>query len=290
VRFVAASGSTGARYVITGLAPAAQDALVKSLALQATRTDANGGVDVKKPRIGLYNSPSSMDSGWTRWILEQYDIEYTKILPADFPGTGALKDRFDVILLTDDGGAAFGGGGGRGGRGGGRGGAAAPAAPAAPNDRPKLIEDFVRAGGTLVTFNRASMQAANALQFPITSATAGKTRTEFFVGGSVLQINTDPTERVMAGTTEQMGVFFDSGPVFDVPASFKATVLAKYQDTGSPLMSGYLLGEKFMNGKAAALDIDLGAGHVVMLGFRPQWRGQTMGAFKVIFNALLSSK
>ncbi len=293
VKFVAASGSTGARYVITGLAPAAQDALVKSLALQATRTDANGGVDVKKPRIGLYNSPSSMDSGWTRWILEQYDIEYTKILPADFPGTGALKDRFDVILLTDDGGAAFGGGGGRGGRGGGRGGGAAPAAPATPatpNDRPKLIEDFIRAGGTLATFNRASLQAATALQFPITSATAGKTRSEFFVGGSVLQINTDPSQRVMAGMPEQAGVFFDSGPVFDVAAGFKATVLAKYPDTGSPLMSGYLLGEKFMNGKAAALDIDLGAGHVVMLGFRPQWRGQTMGAFKMIFNALLSTR
>ena len=297
VKFLAASGTTGARYLITGLAPAAQDALVKSLALQASRT-ATAGVDVKKPRIGLYNSPSSMDSGWTRWVLEQYGIEYTSILPADFPGTGALKDRFDVILLTDDGGAAFGGGGGRGGRGGGgapgggRGGAAptAPAAPPAPSPNIKAIDDFVRAGGTLVAFNRASLQAASALQFPITSTTTAKLRTEFFVGGSVLQVTTDPTQRVMAGMDTTAGVFFDSGPVFDVAAGFKATVLAKYQDTGSPLMSGYLLGEKLMNGKAAALDIDLGAGHVVMLGFRPQWRGQTMGAFKVIFNALLSGK
>jgi len=295
VKFVAASGTTGARYLITGLAPAAQDTLVKSLALQATRT-AVAGVDVKKPRIGLYNSPSSMDSGWTRWVLEQYGVEYTAILPADFPGTGALKDRFDVILLADDGGAAFGGGGGRGGRGGGGAGAgggrgaAAPATPAAPSPNIKAIDDFVRAGGTLVTFNRASLQAATALQFPITSTTTAKLRTEFFVGGSVLQVTTDPTQRVMAGMDTTAGVFFDSGPVFDVAAGFKATVLAKYQDAGSPLMSGYLLGERLMNGKAAALDIDLGAGHVVMLGFRPQWRGQTMGAFKVIFNALLSTK
>jgi len=309
VKFVGATGSTGARYVISGLAPAAQDELVKSLALQAARTDANGGVDMKKPRIGLYNSPSSMDSGWTRWVLEQYGIEYTSILPADFPGTGALKDRFDVILLTDDGGAAFGGGGGRGGRGGaaafapggasasqgvagaaarqgGGGGAAAPA----PSPNIKAVEDFVRAGGTLVTFNRASLQAASALNLPITSTTTAKPRTEFFVGGSVLQINTDPTQRVMAGMDTTAGVFFDSGPVFDVAAGFKATVLAKYQDTGSPLMSGYLLGEKLMNGKAAALDVELGSGHIVMLGFRPQWRGQTMAAFKMIFNALLSTK
>lgn len=294
VKFMAASGSTGARYAVSGLSPAQQDALVSSLALQAERVASATGVDVKKPRIGLYNSPSSMDSGWTRWVLEQYGIEYTSIAPADFPGTGALKDRFDVILLTDDGGAAFGGGGGRGGRGGGapgggRGGAA-PAAPATPSPNVKIIDDFVKAGGTLVTFNRASLQAATALQMPITSTTTALPRTDFFVGGSVLKINTDPTQRVMAGTSPEMGVFFDSGPVFNVAAGFKATVLAKYQDTGSPLMSGYLLGEKYMNGKPAALDIELGNGHVVMLGFRPQWRGQTMGAFKVIFNALLSTK
>ena len=39
--------------------------------------------------------------------------------------------------------------------------------------------------------------------------------------------------------------------------------------------------------KAAALDAEVGTGHLVMLGFRPQWRGQTTGSFKMIFNALL---
>ena len=295
VRFVGASGSTGARYVISGLSAAQQDDMVKSLALQAARVESAVGVEVKKPRIGLYNSPSSMDSGWTRWVLEMYGVEFTSIAPADFPGTGALKDRFDVILLSDDSGAAFGGGGGgRGGRGGGAasGGAPAPApAPGqSPADRAKVISDFVSAGGTLVTFNRASTSAMTALGFGVANATTGKTRSEFFVGGSVLKVNVDTTQRVMAGMDAESGVFFDSGPVFDVAPGFKATVLAKYQDTGSPLMSGYLLGEKFMNGKAAALDVELGSGHVVMLGFRPQWRGQTMGAFKVIFNALLSGK
>jgi hypothetical protein len=43
-----------------------------------------------------------------------------------------------------------------------------------------------------------------------------------------------------------------------------------------------------MNGKAAALDVQLDNGHVVLLGFRPEWRGQPFGTFKVIFNAILS--
>ena len=44
-----------------------------------------------------------------------------------------------------------------------------------------------------------------------------------------------------------------------------------------------------MNGKAAALDVQLDAGHVILFGFRPEWRGQPFGTFKVIFNAALSA-
>jgi hypothetical protein len=67
-------------------------------------------------------------------------------------------------------------------------------------------------------------------------------------------------------------------------------VLARYADSGSPLLSGYLIGEQHLHGKAAALDVSLGDGHVVLLGFRPEWRGQPFGTFRVLFNAALYSR
>ena len=60
-------------------------------------------------------------------------------------------------------------------------------------------------------------------------------------------------------------------------------------DSASILMSGYLAGGKALAGKAAAVDITVGAGRVVMFGFRPQYRGQSWGTFKLVYNAILTS-
>ncbi len=94
----------------------------------------------------------------------------------------------------------------------------------------------------------------------------------------------------MAGMPEKAAIFVDGSPVFETQDGFKGSVLARYQETGSPLLSGYLIGEKQLNGRAAALDVQLGGGHVVLLGFRPQWRGQPFGTFRVLFNAALYTR
>ena len=157
----------------------------------------------------------------------------------------------------------------------------------ANDDRVKAVDDFVTAGGTLVCFNRSSNFAIDQLHLSVKNAIAGLGRQQFFSGGSLMTVSVNNHHRVMAGMPATATVFFDGGPVFETQDGFTGTVLARYQDEGSPLASGYLLGEKYMQGKAAALDVEHGSGHVVLLGFRPQWRGQPFGTFRVIFNAAL---
>jgi hypothetical protein len=151
----------------------------------------------------------------------------------------------------------------------------------------RALDEFVRDGGTLVCLNNSSEFAIEQLHLPVENVVANIPRDEYFVSGSILEILTDPSHPVMAGMPDRAPVFVGYSPVFTTLEGFEGSALAKYQESGSPLLSGYLLGEEHMNGYAAALDVSHGDGHVILLGFRPQWRGQPFGTFKVLFNALL---
>jgi hypothetical protein len=63
-------------------------------------------------------------------------------------------------------------------------------------------------------------------------------------------------------------------------------VVARYPQRGI-LASGWLLGEKYLAGKASLVDIPMGKGHIVLFGMRPQYRAQSYETFKLLFNAFL---
>jgi Zinc carboxypeptidase len=277
----------GNRYAISGLAGEAQDALVSAFALQAERASATTGTTpMKRPRIGIFQPwTGSMDEGWTRWVLEQYGFPFTLVHPEDFKTP--LAEKIDVLILADDARVPVAGApGGRGGRGAVR----SEYSYQLAADDVQRLDQFVRGGGTLVCLSNASTFAIQQLQLPIRNVVAGLRPEEFFLRGSIVEVDVDVKHPVMAGMPEKAALFVDSSPVFEPEQGFTGTVLARYQESGSPLRSGYLIGEKYLNGRAAALDAHVGDGHVVLLGFRPQWRGQPFGTFRVLFNAVLYTR
>ena len=276
---VRVDSARGGRFVVTGLPNAAAQKLVESLALRAERTGV-AGVELTRPRVALYQPWSgSMDAGWTQFLLESYDFDFTNLRPGEATA-GPLRDRFDVIIFADENARSL------------MDGMSANAVPpefsgGLGQDGVRAIDDFVNAGGTLVCLNGSSNFAIAQLKLPVKNAAAELRRQQFFASGSILRVTADPAHPVMAGMPAQTGVFFDGSPIFVPQEGFQGAVLAKYQSEGSPLMSGYLLGEKYLQGQAAAVDVQHGKGHVLLIGFRPQWRGQPFGTFRVLFNAAL---
>jgi hypothetical protein len=139
-----------------------------------------------------------------------------------------------------------------------------------------------------VCLSSSSTFAIQQFKLPVTNAVSGLRPEEFFLRGSIVSISVDVAPDHGRHARAGASVFVDGSPVFDLQPGFSGKVLASYADGGSPLLSGFLIGEKYLASKAAALDVPLDAGHVILLGFRPEWRGQPFGTFRVLFNALLN--
>jgi Zinc carboxypeptidase len=285
LHFAAASAGRPARYVVTGLDAAKADAWAKELWVTAERTSSPPPSVNATTRIAVFkSSPGVMDEGWTEWLFDTFGAKYTLITPNDLHA-GNLASRFDVIIVGSQG---IGGRGGRGG-GGGRGGRGGAAPDSSAAEEQRAVDEFVKGGGTVVAWNQGAASLVNTLRLPVRNVVAGleRDRKEFFTGGSVMQVITDPTHPVMSGMPERADVMVFNSPVFTTLDGFDGAVIAKYPSDVSPLRSGFLNGPSHIQGYAAALDVKHERGHAILFAFQPEWRGQPIGTFRTVFNAAL---
>ena len=270
------------QWLINGMSRTSQNQLVADLALQAHRNSV-AGTAIKRPRIGLYRPwAANSDEGWTRWLFETYEIDHTSLYNADVKA-GNLKSRYDVIVIADMTGNQIMNGFSEGSVPPRYSGGIGP-------DGTREIDKFVREGGTLVAINRSSVFAIDELHLPVRNVVGDVPREEYFVGGAIAEILVDKTHPVMSGMPARAKIFVGSSPVFTTEEGFEGAAIAKYASSGTPLLSGYFLGEEYVQGFAAALEAHHGEGRVVLLGMRPQWRGQPFGTFKILFNSAFYSQ
>jgi hypothetical protein len=155
----------------------------------------------------------------------------------------------------------------------------------------RALQAFVQKGGTLVTFGEAGDLPIQRFGLPLRNIVAGLPSKDFWSPGSTLRVRFDQTHPIAYGMpAEGLALFMPGGQVYEVTStttSQDVDVFATYVERDI-LQSGWLLGEKVIAKKAAAVTVKHGAGKVVLFGFRPQHRDQTHGTFKLVFNALLN--
>lgn len=267
--------------------------------MEASGPIPESAVPVTLPRIALYEPwITSMDAGWTRMLMDDFEIPYTVLRNEDFP-KGKKKSKrtpawrkgnsFDVIILPGmfskeikDGESEW-----------------RKYYPELPKKYQggigtsgiKALEKWVKDGGRLLCLEYSSeLPIKHFNRFPAQNILKGVPTSDFFAPGSLLSIDVDNTHPLGLGMPSQATAYFQSSPAFRLKPYEKEHRAAASYAEHDLLQSGYMIGESMLAGACAVADIPYGEGRVILYGFPPQNRAQTWGTFKLFFNGLFYSK
>jgi hypothetical protein len=250
-------------------------------------------------RIGLWDRyGGSMPSGWMRWVLEQFEFTYEITYPQDL-NEGNLADEYDVLVFVSGaipqaatGGSQF----GRFGRG--------PDPATIPQEYQRMIgsvtadttipqlRQFLDDGGTIVTIGSSTAMAQH-LDLPLTNHMVDESggplsNDEYFIPGSILQVQVDNTLPIAYGLAERVDVSFNRSPVLRLAAESAGQMVrpVAWFESDSPLRSGWAWGQEKLDGGIAIVEADVGKGKLYLFGPEIVRRSQPHGTYKFLFNAI----
>jgi len=242
------------------------------------------------PRTGLYRPwMANLDEGWTRFVLDAFEFAYTSVHNAEIRA-GNLRTRYDCLILPsmstrmllngqmpDATEPQYVGGIG--------------------SDGIFELQRFVEDGGTLVCIDASCTLPIDRFGLPVVNLVDGLPQTEFFCRGSSLRTRVDTEHPVGYGMPEWTSAYFYEAQVFDLidseeesaGAGRSAAVVARYADTALVESGRIRSGEDLIAGRPAIVEMQYGAGRIVLLGFGIQRNAQTHGTFRFLFNAIQRS-
>jgi hypothetical protein len=252
---------------------------------------------LKKIKVGLYKSwMANMDEGWTRWVLEQHHFDLDTLHNADMQRADDLL-KYSAIIIPSQSTAGI------------MHGWAEDAMPEGFTgglglDGVVALDNYVQRGGTLITFDEASDFAIEQFGLPVRNVTERLSDNQFFIPGSLVRTKVDTKHPLAFGMPAEAAASFSRSRAFEISKRDyrgeggrediakapepEADIVVEFADRDL-LMSGWANGEeRYLKGKAALVQVPHGTGKIVLFSFRPQFRGQPRGTYKLIFNSILS--
>jgi len=226
------------------------------------------------PRIGIYKPyVPSADEGWTRFVFDTFQIPFSSVFNKD------LQDdrlNFDVLILPSmDENVILNG----------LSSANYPTEFAGGIEEKGLenLKKFVENGGKLICFDSSCNLVIKAFDLPIKNVLRGLKRSQFYNPGSIVEIELN--DQMMKNLPKRLAAYFINSSAYEITDTEKVKALAFYANKNA-LLSGWMIGERFLNGKVALAEASYGKGKIILFAFRPQHRGQTFATFPLLFRTL----
>jgi hypothetical protein len=228
--------------------------------------------------VGLYRPwTAAPDEGWTRWLFDNYSVPYASLTNDDISRGGLLRDFTAVAIpsipsvhLRE-----------------GRSAAEVPQEYSGGLGRRHVasLRAFVDGGGTLIAWGASVGFVIEALELPVENVLADLAPADFHGPGAQVALVVDTTSALGKGLAPRTAAFLLDGAAFRGPGDGGMSVAATY-GRGPVTLSGRVAGESWIAGRPAVVELVRGAGRVVLFGFPPQYRGQSMATWPLLFNAL----
>ena len=246
---------------------------------------------VRRSRVGLFKPwVASMDEGWTRWILEQYEFPFINLNNQDIK-EGSFRGAVDVLLFPDVGSSIIAEG--------------EPDSPWAKQfwaplppeysggiapEGDEEIRKWIEAGGTVVAMDSSADYFIKLFGLPVGNVLDGIEEGRFSAPGTMVRMLVDVDHPVGFGLRREEVAYIADSATFQTrlpDPRFGRQVIARYPESEADIpVSGYIRGAELLERRAAVVEFRVGEGRVVLIGFRTQHRAQTVRTFKLLFNSL----